>query len=82
MPHISAKELAILKEIARTATMDNASFCFPNEVVLASRESFGEFENLTVDELIKARTKIWRDSWIVSPLEDLIAKLEAKGAKS
>lgn len=82
MPHISAKELAILKEIARTATMGNASFSFPNEVVLASRESFGEFENLTVDELIKARTKIWRDSWIVSPLEDLIAKLEAKGAKS
>ena len=82
MPHISAKELAILKEVARTATMGNASFGFPNETVLASRESFGEFENLTVDELIKARTKIWRDSWIVSPLEDLIAKLEAKGAKS
>ena len=82
MPHISAKELAILKEVARTATMKTASFSFPNEVVLASRESFGEFENLTVDELIKARTKVWRESWIVSPLEDLIAKLEAKGAKA
>ena len=82
MPHISQKELAELREIARTATMKTASFCFPNEIVLASRESFGEFENLTVDDLIKARTKIWRESWIVSPLEDLIAKLEAKGAKA
>ena len=46
MPHISAKELAILKEVARTATMGNASFSFPNEIVLASRESFGEFAAL------------------------------------
>lgn len=78
MPHISHKELAELREIARTATMKTASFCFPNEIVLASRESMGEFESLTVDELIKARTARWRDSWIVDPLEDLIARLEAK----
>ncbi|UUV43912.1 hypothetical protein RCKVOTHE_35 [Rhodobacter phage RcKvothe] len=78
MPHISQKELAELREIARTATMKTACFCFPNEVVLAARETFGPFENLTVDELIKARTKVWRDSWIVDPLEDLIARLEAK----
>lgn len=79
MPHISAKELAILKEVARTATMGTASFCFPHELIDAPRESFGLVERLTVDELIKARTKVWRDSWIVSPLEDLIAGLEAKG---
>ena len=78
MPHISQTELAELREIARTATMKTASFCFPSEVVLAAREIFGPFENLTVDELIKARTKVWRDSWIVDPLEDLIARLEAK----
>ena len=81
MPHISQKELAELREIARHATMKTAGFGFPEEKIDAARDTFGPFERLTVDELIKARTKIWRDSWIVSPLEDLIAKLEAKGAK-
>ena len=86
MPHISQKELAELREIARTATMKTASFSFPEELIDAPRETFGPFERLTVDDLIKARTKVWRDSWIVDPLEDLIARLEAKpegkGAKS
>lgn len=78
MPHISQKELAELREIARTATMKTASFGFTEEKIEAPRESFGTFETLTVDELIKARTKLWRESWIVDPLVDLIARLEAK----
>lgn len=36
------------------------------------------FRTEFVDELIKERTARWRDSWIVDPLEDLIARLEAK----
>lgn len=79
MPHISQKELAELREIARTATMKTAGFGFPEEKIEAARESFGPFETLTVDELIKARTKLWRESWIVDPLERLIAGIEAKG---
>ena len=78
MPHISKRELDELREIARTATMTNASFCFPEEKIDAARETFGPIERLTVDDLIKARTKVWRDSWIVDPLERLIAGLEAK----
>ena len=78
MPHISQNELAELREIARTATMATACFSFRQELIDAPRETFGPFERLTVDDLIKARTKAWRDSWIVDPLEDLIARLEAK----
>lgn len=67
-------------------SLATASFSFPEELIDAPRETFGPFERLTVDDLIKARTKVWRDSWIVDPLEDLIARLEAKpegkGAKS
>ena len=52
MPHISQKELAELREIARTATMKTASFSFPEELIDAPRETFGPFERLTVDDLI------------------------------
>lgn len=79
MPYISHKELAELREIARHATMKTAGFGFPEEKIDAARESFGPYERLTVDELIKARTKLWRESWIVDPLERLIAGIEAKG---
>jgi hypothetical protein len=81
MPYINQRDLNRLREIARTATMQTAGFCFPHEKVSAPRESFGPVEEMTIDELIKDRTRIWRDSWIVNPLNEMIDRIEGKGPK-
>jgi hypothetical protein len=79
MPYISKHDLARLREIARTATMETAGFGFPTEKITAPRDTFGPTEEMTINELIKARTKIWRDSWIVDPLTSIINKIEGFG---
>jgi hypothetical protein len=81
MPYISKRDLARLREITRTATMETAGFGFPAEKITAPRDTFGPMEEMTVDELIKARTKIWRDSWIVHPLTSIINKIEGFGGQ-
>lgn len=50
-----------LKEIRRTATMSTASFGF-NDKELTS--------------LIREETRIWRNSWIIYPLDAIIAEFE------
>lgn len=81
MPYISQRDLNRLREIARTATMETAGFDFPHEKVSAPRETFGPVEEMRIDDLIKTRTKIWRDSWIVNPLREMIERIEGKGSK-
>ena len=62
---ISAEELAQLREVARTATMRTANF---NGMDLPG----------DTDALIKSRTELWRYSWIVNPLQEIISAIEAR----
>ena len=77
MPYITAKHLAKLKKIAATATMDKSSFGFNcQEKFKAPLDIFGLTVETTPDEFIKARTRIWRQSNIVEPLQDIIEDIE------
>lgn len=79
MPYITKKQLAELKRIAGTATMSHASFGFDQEKVKGALDTFGPEGEHTPDEYIKARTRIWRESWIVGPINEIVAAIEAKG---
>lgn len=76
MPYISKKQLQTLREIAKTATMQNAGFGFTQEKFYAPLNSFGANVETNPDEFIKIRTQSWRNAWIVAPLEELIAEIE------
>lgn len=52
------KIIAHLKEVRKTATMENAGF------------------NPSFDSIIKEETKIWRDTWLIIPLDEIIKELE------
>jgi len=58
-----------LKEIKRVATMKTASF--------SSIASIGDFpsKEKDVDSFIKERTRLWRRSWLVDPLQKIIEDL-------
>lgn len=80
MPYISKKQLARLKEVVRDAKMDNASFAFPGENVSVT----GSIRNdgiFTTDEFIKDRTRIWRQSWIIDPIEIILEDIEKGNAR-
>lgn len=79
MPYISKKQLAELRKIAGTATMSHASFGFnEQEGFVAALETFGTPTQTTPDEYIKARTRIWRESWIIDPLNAICDAIEGK----
>lgn len=63
MPYIKIAQLWRLKEIVNTATMNNASFYMNNE------EKNNE---------IKRVTRLWRETWIISPLNHIINDIEKK----
>jgi hypothetical protein len=56
--------IAVLREIRKVATMDNANFFVFDE---KSKEKMNE---------IKALSHVWRTSWIISPLDLLIDRYE------
>lgn len=65
MPRKEAEALLItLKEIREVATMKNASFF-----------AFDENSKEKMDE-IRELSHVWRTSWILSPLDVLIARYE------
>lgn len=76
MPYISQSDLNRLNEIAKTATMENASFGFPNEKFHAPLESYGPNVETTPDQFIKERTKLWRESWIIAPLQEILKRYD------
>lgn len=79
MPYITKKQLAELRRIAATATMNDASFGFPTERVTGAFDTHGKPVSVTPDEYIKARTRIWRQSWIVGPLNEICNAIENRG---
>jgi hypothetical protein len=71
------KVLEALKEARQAATMEAASFGFPNDTVTASMHMEGT-KTMHPDEFIKGETRLYRQSWIISPLDRVIAWAEGK----
>lgn len=71
--------LSIAKEARRAATMENMSVSWPGETVTVSgsvmndNDKDGEFQT---DDFIRRKTRLYRQSWIISPLDEIIAELE------
>ena len=70
-------DLRIIKEVRDVATMQRAGFAMPHEFVQtcgASGKAVGEPVHVT--EFIREQTRIWRETWIVNPLSELIERRE------
>lgn len=66
--HTMREVIERLKEVAKTATMENANF---------DRLFDKKPEGITNEtEYVKERTELWRNSWVVHPLEGIIKVLE------
>jgi len=83
MPHINKRQLAQLREIRRHLAMETCSFgSTHNEHVIPGYKGTGGFralgEPIGATDYIREKTRPWRDSWVLSPLDQLIADLEAK----
>ena len=63
----TAQVIQQLKEIREISTMKNASFHVGDEPF-----PFGA----DVTDLVRQATRLWRDSWIIGPLDELITELE------
>lgn len=71
MSYLTQKQQREIREVIRVATMERSSF---------SRIGFdGPFptSEAEVNAFIRERTKIWRETWIIGPLEKLLRKAEA-----
>lgn len=64
-----------LKKIRQTATMNNASFGFPHDTVTHTHH-FEDTKTEHPDDYIKEKTRLWRLSWIIEPLDEVIAWAE------
>ncbi len=60
-----------LKDIERDSTMGNANFD-----PMGSASMKYPIKNKEVTPFIKEATRIWRASWIIEPLQDIIKQLE------
>jgi hypothetical protein len=59
--------LTTLREIREIATMKNASFRIGKEPFPFGAEC---------TDLVRTATQLWRDSWIIGPLDEVIAEIE------
>ncbi len=64
--------LSKLRETRRTATMENASFCLDNKGEL----KYWKMGNDDDTARIRESTKLWRQSWLLYPLDEVIKELE------
>ena len=69
--------LAELKEARRAATLERASFGWTGETV-STNNSFrnGEDGVETPTNYIRRKTRSYRESWIIGPLDRVIEELE------
>lgn len=67
---MTKEELKTLKEIRKVMTMENAAFkdrkVHPDPI----------FPELCPESTIQEVTRVWRQSWILDPLDRLIAKYD------
>lgn len=61
-----------LENIRRTATMENASFYLNKE-----NKDWLKMGNEADTNKIKEATHLWRSSWIILPLDEVIKELES-----
>ena len=61
-----------LKDIRKVATMESASFRIGEQPFPFGAEC---------TDLVRVATKLWRDSWIIGPLDEIIAALENPNGK-
>lgn len=71
---IPTEMLLKLIEARDTAKMtpDKASFAFPHDRVKATQH-MGPDIDAHPDDYIREKTELWRQTWIISPLDDVIA---------
>lgn len=69
--------LTILRDVRKHLQMETCGFdniCDPNG---PPRLKDGRVvTERTVTQFIRERTKLWRESWVLGPLDEVIAKLE------
>jgi hypothetical protein len=66
-----------LKEARESATLERASFGFSTELVSSNPHFEEPIVSMPIDEFIKGKVKLHHDTWIVAPLDEAIALLEA-----
>ena len=78
---IPLERIRELKELRRIATMENASFGMPGDHVIHHAwgpDAVPGGEKKDTTEFIADRTRLWRQSWLIGPLDDLIAWAEGQ----
>lgn len=79
-PNVPAKILKMLRDARQSATLETASFDWPDSTMKAECRS-GNFEGRP-DSFIKERVRIHHNSWIIQPLDEVIAWAEGKKKKN
>lgn len=72
MPYVdtlTADQRHKLEEVRRTATMETANF----KLLRADPEDPLPKTEAEVNDFIRRRTAVWRDTWILPVLDDLLA---------
>ena len=75
------ERIAALKELRRIATMESASFAMPGDHVIHHAwgpDGVPGGERIESDDFVKKMTEHYRQSWMIGPLDDLIAWAEGK----
>jgi len=70
---MTKRDLGTLKGVRNIATMEKAGFGMPHEFVLhcdSRGKVFGEPVHVT--DFIREQTRLWRETWIIEPLDELI----------
>lgn len=78
MRRVPKKILNDLRAARDAATMANASFGFPHDTVTASHH-LQDTVTQHPDEYIKEATRLYRQSWIIGPLDNAIRWAEGHG---
>ena len=74
-PKVPSHIIKRLREAREAATLANASFAFPNDTVVASRHMQSDFKGHP-DDYIKETVRVHHQSWIIHPLDQVIAWAE------
>jgi hypothetical protein len=73
--------LAEAKEARRAATMERMSVAWPGAKITVSGSFAGDGDGeMNPDDYIRETTRLYRESWIIGPLDRIIEELE-KAAK-
>ena len=72
---ITKRDLSTIRAVRDIATMENASFGMPHEYVQRCDSRGNPYANegpFHMTDFIREQTRLWRESWIIGPLDDLI----------